>query len=176
MKSSLCAALLLLWSMALAAAEPAETKIDVGPYRITVPATWKAAEQRGRNKRLIAMRFSDEKQTLRTGEILAASLTKSATEESDELLAGIKDKPEVGTLIESGDFVTKAGAKGKKVLIKLKAADMSYGSPVMFYSIYLPQLEGSVTFKLRCAPASFETNKTDFETMIAAAEAVPSKP
>lgn len=174
MKSWLCATVLMVWSMSLTAGEPAPKQVDVGAYRITVPSNWMAAT--GRNKRLIAMRFTDEKQTQRLGEILAATLAKSATEESDEIIAGIKNKPDTGTIVESGEFTTKKGAKGKKVLIKLNDSDAIYGKPNILYSIYLPQLEGSVTFKLRCGEKEFEANKTDFENMLSAAEAAPAKP
>jgi len=107
---------------------------------------------------------------------MAAQLSKSVEKEATEMAASAKKNAGVVTLLEAGDFALKSHIKGQKVLLAVKASDPNYGSPLVFYSIYLPQKDGgSITFKLRCGDSDLKLLKPEFEDIIAGARTPDSR-
>jgi len=98
---------------------------------------------------------------------MGSTLKGSVAEESGEMEKSAKQNPRVARLLDAGKFETHGGQEGRQVLIALAAQDPDYGSPLIFYSIYLPQSDGSsVTSKLRCGMPHFESLRKEFESMV----------
>jgi hypothetical protein len=165
-----CSMLMLLaCCMTASAQEPAKRDAKVGQFRIALPATWPAPKQDSKAP-IVAIRKSKEG-TKQIGEILAARLAGSVEKETAELIESAKKNPAALSVDESGEFVTKDGVKGKKILLTIKARDPNYGSPLTFYSIYLPQDDRScVTVKLRCGSADFAALRGEFDDLLAGAK------
>ena len=153
-----------------AAQEPSKGDATVGQYRLALPATWHPLKQDAKKAPILAIRKNKDG-TKQIGEILASPLTGSVEKETSELIESVKKSPAVLSLDESGEFVTKDGVKGKKIALTLKIRDVNYGKPLAFYSIYLPQADGScVTVKLRCGSADFAALRGEFDGIISGSE------
>jgi hypothetical protein len=163
-------AMILLASCATASGqEPAKRDAKVGQYRLRLPATWPAPKQESKSP-IIAIRKNKDG-SKQIGEILASSLSGSVEKETSELIESVKKSPAVLSIDESGEFVTKDGVKGKKIVLGIKARDPNYGGPLVFYSIYLPHADGScVTVKLRCGSADFAALRAEFDDLLAGAK------
>jgi hypothetical protein len=176
-KTILSGLFLLGLSATILADDPAkgqDRKVDLGRYRIALPPTWPAANPP--KDPIVAIRKKDKDDSRQIGEILASTLPDTVEKESAELIDSAKKNPDLITAEESGDFVTKSGVKGKKVLLTIKAKDPNYGSPQAFYSIYLPLPDkGCVTIKLRCGSAEFPALRGEFEKIVSGAEQAAAK-
>jgi hypothetical protein len=159
---------LLLSCMSASGQEPTSRDAKVGEYRLSLPATWPAPKQA--KPPIVAVRKNTDG-TKQIGEIMAAPLTGNVEKEAAELLESVKKSPAALKVEESGEFVTKDGVKGKKIVLGIKARDPNYGGPLIFYSIYLPQGDGScVTIKLRCGSADFADLRGEFDDILARAK------
>ena len=91
-----------------------ERKVIVGCYRIALPTTWLAANYNPPKDLVVAIRKKEKNGAKQIGEILASPLPGSVDKESSELIASAKKNPEIISVVESAEFVTKDGVKGKK--------------------------------------------------------------
>lgn len=141
--------------------------ITVGEYTITLPASWKPVHE-PEVKEVLAKRYVEiEQSQVPIGELMGSTLKGSVAVESGEMENSAKQNPRVARLLDAGKFETLGGQEGRKVLIALAAQDPSYGNLIIFYSIYLPQADGSsITFKLRCGRPHSENLRKEFESIV----------
>jgi hypothetical protein len=166
--------LLVILPQGFAYDQPAMREVQVGRYRVVLPSTWQRFKSESPKVAMVVERNNGAKAKL-VADVLASPLPGNIEKESSELIESAKKKPMVFSIQEVGDFVTKSGVKGKRILVSINAQDPNYGSPQAFYSIYLPQGDGTcLTIKLRCGAADFAGLRRDFEDMMAGAKETQS--
>ncbi|MDA3873357.1 MAG: hypothetical protein PF795_05300 [Kiritimatiellae bacterium] len=168
MKTKLTIALFFLVGAFVWSGEDIQTTVTIGEFSTTLPASWESVQEPD-DKEVLAKRYIESGQRkVPIGELLGSRLKGAADTEAGEMELSAKQNPRVVRLLDVGKFEIQGGAVGRKVLIALSAQDPDYESPLIFYSIYLPQADGSsVTFKLRCGMSHFESLRKEFESIVA---------
>jgi hypothetical protein len=161
---ALIVALLLVLSLSGRTQERANT-VEIGEYAVTLPTSWQRLNVDGKKGGVIGRKIGGDKKPI--ADILSAKLAGTIVKESDELIESVKKNPTVLEMLEKGEFATKDGTKGRKVLLSMKIKNETFGTPIHFYSIYLPTSDGScITIKVMCNSAQFEGLRKEFEGIV----------
>ena len=168
MRRSIClassVAFFLFLSLPGRAQEVANT-VKIGEYALTLPASWERLKENGSKAGVIGRKIAKDKKPI--ADILSAKLTDTIVKESEDLIESVKKNPALFEILEKGEFAAKDGTKGKKVLLSMKVKNEKFGTPVHFYSIYLPTSDGAcITIKVMCNSAQFEGLRKEFEDIV----------
>lgn len=96
------------------------------------------------------------------GEIYAARLNKTPVEEAKGMAASAEGEK---ISLTSRTTIKKEDQRIEVVTLKIDA-DSNFGSPWIFHSLYFPQRESTVTFKLAAGEEDFKRALPYFEAML----------
>ena len=147
-----------------------KASVSVGDWTVPIPSSWIAQPSTDSPATPIAIKVTNRSAPpKRLAEILGTVLEGSVEKESTGMKSSADQQPEAIRLLEAASFKTEKGISGAKVALLVNASDKNYGPPFVFYSMYLPQRDGSsVTIKLKCDAASFRALKGEFEQIVRA--------
>lgn len=160
------AILVVLFVSPISMAAAGTNVVDLGGYRLKLPAAWQKVEVKQPLPDFLYIRQFPNRPVHTagfTGMILAGDFQKEAAEtiSSAETKAGKKE------LLVADPFVTADGVVGKRVVVKIVAQELNYGTPYLFDSIFLPKPDGgSVLFKLRCGEPQYPELSKEFQDIV----------
>ena len=165
-KSVVVAFLVILFVSPISFADEGAEAVALGGYKLDFPAVWQRVEvKRSLPELLFVRQFANR--VVHTAGIMGESLVGDVIQEADEAISSAEAKEGRAELLVADPFMTADGVLGKRVVVKIVAQELNFGTPIIFDSIFLPKPDGgSVRFKLRCGEPQYQELSKEFQDIV----------